>query len=501
MASHKTIAKNTLFLYVRMLITMVISLFTSRVIIDALGFSDYGLYAVVGGITGVIAFMHSSLAGATTRFLNIEIGRNNHQNLRSVFNSAVIIHVSLALIILILAETVGLWFLYHKINIPDGRFDAAFWVYQFSILSVMMTIIQTPYDAAIIAHQKMGVYAYVSILDALLKLLIAYLVYLSPYDKLIAYAGLVLVVSMIIRLIYQIYCRRNFAECQFKWVINKDYIKSISSFFGWDLFGNFSIVVKNQGLQLVINFFFGVFFNTVSGIATTISGIVQGLASNFSVAVKPQIVLYYAQNNFQEMFKLTKLSARLTFYLMFLLSIPFVCEGNFILNLWLKSVPPYTYVFCLLILAQIVFSRLHTALNDVISASGKIERWSFFAGCINILNVLLTYFLLLFYKNPILSYVAGIICLIPSLLINLYYTKIIFKNFDIFDYIIKVYFKCISVAFISMIVVFSVKIILPDTIIFSITNIIFSIFISLVLIWFVGMNKTEKNIILEKIRK
>lgn len=477
---------------------MFISLYTSRVIIDALGFTDYGIYSVVGGIVGLISFMHSSLAGATTRFLNVELGQKNTENLKSVFNSAVIIHVSLALFILILAETIGLWYFYHKLNIPEGRDVAAMWVYQFSIISIMMTIIQTPYDAAIIAHQKMSIYAYISILEAVLKLLIAYLVYISPYDKLIVYAGLILLVSTVVRLIYQIYCRKNFEECHFKWQINKDYIKSISTFFGWDMFGNFSIVAKNQGLQLVINFFFGVLYNTVAGIATTVSGMLQGLASNFSIAVRPQIVQLYAQGNTKEMFKLTYVNARLAFYAMLLLSIPIFTEGNFILGLWLKNVPPYTYIFCILILLQIIFSRLHTALNDVIQASGKIKTWSFLGGLVNVLNVIITYVLLLFYKSPIIAYASGIVCLVPSLLINIYYTKLIFPDFEIRNYLLNVYFKCVYVGSLGIFLAFFIKNILPDSIVFSILNILFSVILSVFIIWFLGMSKIEKQLISNK---
>lgn len=499
MSSHKTIAKNTLFLYVRMLITMAISLYTSRVIIDALGFSDYGLYAVVGGITGVIAFMHSSLAGATTRFLNIEIGRNNHQNLLSVFNSAVIIHVSLALIILILAETVGLWFLYHKINIPDGRFDAAFWVYQFSILSVMMTVIQTPYDAAIIAHQKMAIYAYVSILDALLKLLIAYLVYLSPYDKLIAYGGLVLAVSIIIRLIYQIYCRRNFAECQFKWVINKDYIKSISSFFGWDLFGNFSVVVKYQGGQILVNMFFGSIINASVGIANMVSGIISGFAGNFLLATKPQIFQLYAEGKVDEMLKLLILSSRMTLLMMFLFSIPFLIETEFFLKLWLVEIPPYVTIFTKLTFIQVLTSAVFNVLNQPMHATGKIRMLSLVGGTIIFLNLPITYCIYKAGGSVEYIYYTAVLLTLVGGFVNLRILKLLIPEFSVMQYVSTV-IKNLSVLLLGAMPGILLHYFLEKSIVNSVGIVLLLLIGCLTSIYLLGLRQEERYLIVEKIR-
>lgn len=500
MSTTKTILKNTIFLYIRMIITMMISLFTSRVIINALGFTDYGIYSVVGGIVGLISFMHASLAGATIRFMNVQMGSYNLQDLKSVFNSAVIVHLCLALLILIVGESLGLWYFYNKLNIPSNREVAAMWVFQFSIVSVIMTILQTPYDAAIVAHQKMSIYAYISILEALLKLLIALAVFYSPYDRLIVYSGLLLFVSTIVRLIYQIYCRLNFEECRFSWQINKEYVKSISAFFGWDVFGNFSIVLKNQGIQLVINFFFGVIYNTVAGIATTVSGILQGLASNFSIAVKPQITQFYAQGKIDEMFRLTYLNARLTFYVLLLISMPVFVDGNFILSLWLKNVPPYTYLFSVLILIQIVLSRLHAALNDVIQASGKISRWSFIGGLVNVFNVLLTYILLIFFKRPEIAYLTGIICIIPSMLINIYYTKLIFPRFSIKSFLYHVYLKALIVAFLGGLSCILMILFLPNSTFFSFIKLFTSFFMTFGFIWIIGINNDEKSLLLKKFR-
>jgi O-antigen/teichoic acid export membrane protein len=442
MSSNKTILKNTLFLYIRMLLTMAISLFTSRVVIDALGFTDYGIYAVVGGVVGLISFMHSSLAGATTRFMNVEIGKKNTENLKSVFNSAMIIHFSLAVLVLILAETLGLWYLHNKLNVPENRFFAAQMVYQFSVLSVMMTIIQIPYDAAIIAHQRMSVYAYISIIEAILKLVIAFVVLWSGYDKLIIYAGLVLFVSIITRLLYQVYCYRNFEECRFKWSINKEYLRSISSFFGWDLYGNLSVAVRGQGVQILQNAFFGPIVNASAGIAGMVSGIVYSFAGNFSVASKPQIFQLYAEGRIQEMSKLVFLSSRIKFFLMLLFSLPFIVKADFFLNLWLVKVPEYAVIFCKLTFLQYLLSALFDTLTQPIHATGKIKAISFLGGTAFMLTLPVLYFFLKQGGTPILAYEIIIVSiavwgisllwivmrLIPDFPLITFFKNIIVKN-------------------------------------------------------------------------
>lgn len=499
MSVNKTIAKNTLFLYFRMLITMIISLFTSRVIIEALGFADYGLYSVVGGITGLIAFMHSSLAGATIRFMNVEIGKKNIENLKSVFSSAVIIHFSLALIILVLGETVGLWFLYNKLNIPFGRFDAVFLVYQFSLVSVMMSIIQIPYDAAIIAHQRMSIYAYISILEALLKLVVAYAVYISSVDKLSLYAGLVLVVSIIVRLIYQAYSYFNFEECRFKWLINKDYLKSIAVFFGYDLFGNFSVVIKNQGLQIILNVFFGSIINASVGIANTITGVVNGFASNFGIAAKPQITQYFAQGEYKKMLELMFFNVRITFFLMFCFSLPFFIQAEYILNLWLVKVPKYAVIYSQLILLQISFSRLYTPLNDVIQATGKISKWSSIGGLVNILNIGLGYFLLKIDRDPVIPFYIGIFCLFLSFCINVYYTKRYIKEFSLKYFLLNICIRNIVVVLIGLVPSLMMIKYFEPTALFSLVNIILGFVFYFLSVFMLGLEANEKIFVKRKI--
>lgn len=481
-----------------MLVTTAISLFTSRIIIDALGFSDYGLYSVVGGITGIIAFMHSSLAGATIRFMNIEIGKANIEKLKSVFNSAIIIHFFLAALILLLAETVGLWFLYHNLNIEPGRFNAAFWVYQFSVVSVLMTVMQLPYDAAIIAHQKMSVYAYISILEAILKLMITYAVYISPFDKLIVYSGLVLLVSTLIRIIYQVYCIKNFEECSFKWIIDKPFIRSIFSFFGWDLFGNFSVVIKYQGVQILQNNFFGSVVNASSAVAGTVGGVVSGFAGNFSIATKPQIIQLYAENKIKEMITLLFLSARITFFMMFLFSIPFIVESEFFLNLWLVAVPPYAILFCKLTFIQILVNSLFNQVNQPIHATGKIKALSIIGGTIIFLNLPVTYLFLRNGGEPDVAYIVAIVLTVLGGCINLKILKTLIPLFSLKDYY-KMIFINISVAGIGVIPGLLLYINIEKSYFNSVMSIITLMTGSIVSIFFIGLKNNEKQFILDRL--
>ena len=273
--SNKRIAKNALMLYIRMFISMIVGLYTSRVVLATLGVEDYGIYGVVGGVVSMMGFLNASMSGATSRFLTFELGRGDMKRLADTFSSALIVHIGIAIIVFIVAETVGLWFLCNKLVIPEDRMEAAHWVYQCSILSAMLGITQAPYNASIIAHEKMGVYAYVEILNVTLKLLIVYLLVIGDFDKLKLYAVLVLAVSVLIMLIYRIYCIRMFQETHFHFVWKKDILKPLLSFSGWNLYGNLGNMFQQQGTNFVINFFFGVVMNAAMSVGLTVANTVN----------------------------------------------------------------------------------------------------------------------------------------------------------------------------------------------------------------------------------
>ena len=338
--NNKRIAKNTLYMYMRMGITMLVQLYTSRVVLQTLGVEDYGIYGVVGGIVAMMGFLNASMSGATSRFLTFELGKGDKDRLEKTFSSALIVHIIIAAIVFIVAETVGLWFLCNKLVIPENRMNAAFCVYQMSIISAMLSITQVPYNACIIAHEKMDVYAYVEILNVTLKLLIVYLLVIGNFDKLILYSALYFVTSFIVMMAYRVYCLRNFFETKFHWIWNKEYLRPLLSFAGWNLFGNFGSIVGNQASNLVINSFFGVLMNAAASVALTVCGIVTQFASNAMTAFRPPITKLYAQGKVIEMQSLTLLALKAIMIL-------YTIVDKFILRklkgecLWQKSLRNY----------------------------------------------------------------------------------------------------------------------------------------------------------------
>lgn len=288
-ANNKRIAKNTLMLYIRMLFTMAVSLFTSRVVLNTLGVEDYGIQNVVGGVISMFTFINGGMVSSTQRYLNFEIVKGNADRLRSVFNTALQIHALIALVIIILGETVGLWFLLEKLVIPEERMTAAMWVYQCSIIACAVNILSVPYNADIIAHEKMSAFAYISILDVTLKLVIVYLLVVSPIDKLIAYAILTLLVQLLIRYVYTRYCNKHFQESFVEWRFNKPLFKEMLSFAGWSFLGNLAAILYTQGLNMMLNIFFGPVVNAARGIAVQVQSAVHQFVSGFQTALNPQI--------------------------------------------------------------------------------------------------------------------------------------------------------------------------------------------------------------------
>ncbi len=303
-SDSRRIAKNSAVLYARMLLSMAVSLYTSRVVLEVLGVDDYGLYSVTGGVVAMFAFINGSMSGATSRFLTYEMGLGNAERLRDTFNSALLVHIGVAAIILVFAETIGLWFLNCKLSIPEESMTAANWVYQFSIVASLVTITQVPYNACIIAHENMNVYAYIEIANVLMKLGIVYLLVVIGGNKLIIYGILVLVVNIIVASLYRIYCLRKFSESHFRYVFDKSILKPMLSFSGWDLYGNMCVTARTQGIVMLINVFFGVAVNAAASIATTVFSTLSSFASNIIMAFRPQIIKQYAAGESEEFNKL-----------------------------------------------------------------------------------------------------------------------------------------------------------------------------------------------------
>lgn len=374
MSDSKRIAKNTGFLYIRMFIIMAVLLYTSRVVLDKLGADDYGLYNVVGGVVGLLSFLTGTLSIGTSRFITYELGTGDAKKLRSTFVTSFYTHLALSAIIVILLETIGLWFFYNHLVIPDDRIDAAFWVYQISILTSIVAITQVPYTSAIMAHEKMEIYAYLSILEAVAKLLVVYLLAISPYDKMLFYAILIAIVQVLLASFYRFFCINKFNECKLNLTFDKSVFWNLMGFSGWNITANIAEVLKAQGVIVLINMFFQPAIVAAQAIGNQITNAMMQFINNIRTAVNPQIIKLYASGDFDGSKRLTLKSSLYVFDLLLLLGLPFILLMEPILNLWLKEVPPYTVVFAQCIVASQIIGNFSASLYIPMTAANKIKK-------------------------------------------------------------------------------------------------------------------------------
>lgn len=482
-----------------MLITMGISLYTSRIILNALGVNDFGIYNVVGGIVIMFGFLNSAMASGTSRFLTFELGRQNFEELKRVFSMSMNVHILIAIIVLILAETIGLWFLNYKLVIPIERLDAANWVYQCSIIVFILNIIQVPYNSSIISHEKMSIYAYISIIEVLLKLLIVYLLLLVSVDKLKLYALLISSVSIIIIVINRIYCLRKFSECKYNFFWDKNLFKKLSSYGGWDIIGNLSVIVQNQGLNILINIFYGPVVNAARAISYQIYGAVYSFVTNFMMAANPQIIKYYAQNEKEKMKILVLNSSKFSFLLMWLISIPVIINTKTILRLWLKIVPEYTVIFVNLILIIGLLDAIRRPFVMATHAIGVVKKQSTICGTILILSLPISYIFFKLSYSPVISmivvFVLSFISFIAEYLIVR--EKILITIKELYDFI----FKHIAVLFLLLLVfLFFCKNIQSDNLIYFFFSTLIVSVLNIAYIFIFAFNRSQRFYLLEKIR-
>jgi O-antigen/teichoic acid export membrane protein len=402
---------------------MAVSFYTIRVILDTLGVTDFGLYNLVASFVTIMVFLNGTLTSGTQRFLTFEIGKNDLVKLKQTFSIALLIHIALAFLILLLGETIGLWFLYEMMNIPVDRFDAAFWAYQFALFSTMITVIQVPYNALIIAHERMQIFAYISIVEALLKLLIVYLLIVSSYDKLISYAVLMFLISIFIAYFYRQYSIKNYQESHFEFSFDKDIVKSMLHFSGWNIFGTLGSLLSSQGINIILNIFFGPVAVAARAISMQVSGGLSQFVNGFQQAVTPQITKLYASNQIEEMNKLLYQNSKYAFLLLWLLALPVLMQTEYILNLWLVDVPENAIIFCQIIIVHALIMSLNRPYVMAIHATGNMKQTNVTAGVILILVLPISYILLdngFSILAPLIIYmIATILCFI----IELYYLK------------------------------------------------------------------------------
>ena len=481
-------------LYFRMILTMIVSLYTSRVILNTLGVEDYGIYNVVGGVVSMFAFFNSAMSSATQRFLSFEIGKGDFAQLRKTFNATQIIHIGIAVFIFILAETVGLWFLKTYLVIPPERLEAAIWVYHFSVLSFMVSIIQVPYNATIIAHERMNVYAYVSIIDVTLKLLIVFMLTWITYDKLKLYGILHFGVVFIIAAIYRVYTRRNFKESKFEFVKDQKLYKTLISFTGWSLFGNIAGVAQGQGVNIILNIFFGPVVNAARGIAVQVQAAVNSFVTNFQMASNPQIIKSYATNDNEYMTSLVIRSSKFSFYLLFLLSLPIILEINQILKLWLKNVPTYAPIFTILILVVILITSISGPLKIAVQATGKIAVYQAVIGTLLFLTLPISYvFLKLGYPPEVTLYVTIVIEIVALIFRFFFLKKLI--GFPVSRFLKDVVVRNIIIVVFSTSLPLFVRFRMDANFWRLIIIVCIALIWNAIIIYIVGLNKTEKKII------
>lgn len=499
-ASNKRIAKNTLFLYVRMGLSILVNLYTVRVIWQVLGIDDYGIYNLVGGIVLMFQFLNSAMVASSQRFISFELGKGNLDKLRKVFSISVTVHYLLAGAILLLAETIGLWFLNAKLNIPPDRMVAANWVYQCSILAFLVTVISVPYNACIVAHEHMKAYGYFGILEVLLKLGIVFLLMAIPFDKLITYAVLVLIVQVSIRIIYQIYCRRHFPECHYNYTRDPHLMRDMFSFAGWSFIGNMGFSVRDQGLNIILNMFFNVAMNAARGVALQISNVISGFASNFQMALNPQITKRYAAGEINSMIDLVFRGCKFSLYLLSIIAIPLWITCEEILKLWLDSVTPQTIVFLKLALIMALIDSMVSPITTAIQATGKIKVFQILISIIMIASIPTAWIFMKISPNPYAVMYVAIGCSIVALL-----TRIFLLNSMINISITKFVRHVILTGFLIIFSSGSISCFIYTFLSKDITSVVLvstlSILISISLIYVIGLSDSEKTYLKKLIHK
>lgn len=489
--NNKRIAKNTILLYFRMFLTMAITLYTSRIVLNVLGIENFGIYNIVGGIVILFSFLNNAMANATQRFLNFELGKQEHSAVERIFSMSMTIHIGIALLVLILSESIGLWFLNTQMNIPEKSIYTANWVYQFSILTCCIQIIRIPYHASIIAYEKMSFYAYISIIEVVLKLIIVYLLVLLKFDKLILYAALTLGVTLLINFCYKIYCLHYLTTCHYHYFWDIILFKKLASFSGWSLLGNAANVGMHQGTNILLNIFYGVTVNAAMGIVSRVTSAIFAFVTNFQIAFNPQIVKYYSSDKKEAFLELILQASKYSFYLLFLLSFPFILNANFILKIWLKMIPEYTVNLCILSIFILLIEALNGPLWMSIQATGKIKTYQLLISVSYWLNLLVTYILLKTKFSLETIFIAKWFITVLALIIRIIYFHFYIQTF------VKIYLQEVILPIIRVLLIaLPIPIIIKGTWtgwteLFTVTFI--TLTVTLVAIYYWGIKKNERH--------
>lgn len=498
--NQKRIAKNTMILYIMTLLVMLVSLYTSRVVLSTLGVNDFGIYDVVGGIITMMGFIQLAMSTSIQRNLNFAMGRADIQQVNKVFCLSVNIHILIALAVLVVGETVGLWFLNNKMVVPADRMVAANWVYQFSILAMMVNITQSPYMAVIMANEKMGQLAYFSIFTVVLKLLIVYILLIGTIDKLILYSILTFGVTLLMSILYRVYCIRRFAETKYRFLTDKKIFRELAGFAGWDLLANLAVMFANQGQNMILNLFFGPVVNAAKGISSQVNSAILTFITNFQTASRPQLIKSYAAGEKEYFHSLTERVSTFSFYLMFTLAAPILIETGFVLNIWLNIVPDYSVMFCRLVIINSLISTWANPLVTAAHASGKMKKFTIYVTPIVLLNLPITYLLLRLGFNPTTPIYVTIFISFFSNIVRLVLLKKII-HFNMWSYIRNVILKCIIIAIIIITPLLIIMYTIGPSFVRFLTILIVSIGTSITVIYFIGLLRSERLFVKTHINK
>lgn len=448
--NSRRIARNTALLYFRMFLTMLVSLYTSRVVLNALGVEDYGIYNVVGGVVAMFGFLNAAMSTATQRYITFALGRGDSDRLAAVFNTSVRIHFLIALIILVLAETAGLWFLHSEMTIPPERTGAAFWVYQCSVLSTIVLVMSVPYNASIIAHERMDAFAYISIFEVSFKLGVALLLVVWPSDKLVVYAVLLAVVQIVVRIVYGTYCRKHFSEARYTGIWDRGLFREMVSFAGWNLWGNCASIFMTQGLNVLLNVFFTPAVNAARAVAVQVQSVVMQFSQNFQMAINPQITKSYAADNMGYLHSLVFRSSKFSFILLYMVSLPIMLEAEVILEVWLKTVPQYTPVFLRIILVSSIIDSAAGPLMVVAQATGKVKVYQSVVGGVLLTILPVSYVVLRLGGAPYSVFLVHLVICIVAFVLRLVIVKPMI-GLSVGRYFREVAGRCLAVVAVSLV--------------------------------------------------
>ena len=496
--NDKRIVKNTLYLYIRMLVMMALSFFSTRIVLNILGVSDFGVNNVVGGFVSMFTLLNSILQTGTRRFLALNLVKDNASLLKRTFSTAFVIHCAIALLVVVLLETFGIWFLNTYLNIEPDRMRAANYVFQFSVISLFLNITQTPFIAAVTAHERFNIYAYLSIYDVLAKLAVLYILYVSPGDKLIIYAALIMGVNALTIMLYRLYCVRQFAECKFSLTVDKDLFRQMCSFSSWSTLGHLSAVLNQQGTTVLLNIFFNTAVNAARGLAGTVLSVIEQFVMGFITASVPQLTKYYGAGEQEKFKRLIFNVSQYTLFLMSIIAIPVLLEIDFVLQLWLGTVPDYTAIFIKITIITYLIKYSNIMIDQGLTAIGRVKELSLITSPIYLLNVPLVYIALEIGFEPWSVYIVSMISVLAGFIVNLILLAK-YANFPAGEYFVKIFMRNLILVAISSILPLYLHYIMPDGITRFFVVCSVSVLVTVIVVFYGGLNKEVQQAVKHKI--